>query len=389
MPLPLDITTVSELHLEEIVKNRAIDGTRLDLKATLPDDAAKSYDFLSEVGAFANGVGGDIIFGVSQDTQGNAQALTPLGGDLDAGIEHLREQAALGIEPPVPGLLIEKIALSAGYAIIVRVPQSWDAPHRIRSSQRFYIRVDGHRREMAVPELSGLFARSDHQRSRVDRFRSLRLGKLLAREGPYPLGKGVKVIAHLVPTTAALGQLTIDPAPYAVDRSLPLLTSVTASMRMTADGALAISNATEGVALGYSLLFRNGFFEAVRVLPFEPDGKAILNASKAEAQFIDLLSGLRKEFRYLGVTTEISCFLSVLDADRVSCVIDGYDKSLEEHQGRFDRASLLLPGVLLAEELTAAQALKPLFDLTWQSAGFEGSRSYNAEGQWRPGLRYH
>lgn len=46
---------------------------------------------------------------------------------------------------------------------------------------------------------------------------------------------------------------------------------------------------------------------------------------------------------------------------------------LDDHQGFFDRKTLVLPEVLLPADLSPEQALKPVFDLVWKSAGMERS----------------
>jgi hypothetical protein len=55
---------------------------------------------------------------------------------------------------------------------------------------------------------------------------------------------------------------------------------------------------------------------------------------------------------------------------------------LDDQQGRFDREVLALPDVVLPADQSAATALRPLFDLVWQSAGLERSFNYNDAGEW-------
>lgn len=76
--------------------------------------------------------------------------------------------------------------------------------------------------------------------------------------------------------------------------------------------------------------------------------------------------------------------VSLLDADGVELGFDRHRYMLEDHQGFFDRKTLVLPDVLLPADLSAEQALKPVLDLVWQSAGMERSANYNAAGDWVP-----
>lgn len=93
---------------------------------------------------------------------------------------------------------------------------------------------------------------------------------------------------------------------------------------------------------------------------------------------------LRAEYVHLGIGTEMTGMVSLLDADHVELGFDRHRYMLDDHQGFFDRKTLVLPDVLLPADLSAEQALKPVFDLVWQSAGMERSANYNAAGDWAP-----
>ncbi|WP_229445894.1 hypothetical protein [Massilia sp. LC238] len=79
--------------------------------------------------------------------------------------------------------------------------------------------------------------------------------------------------------------------------------------------------------------------------------------------------------------------VSLLRANRAELGLNRWDYNLEDHQGLFDRETLVLPDVLLPAELSEEQALRPVFDLMWQSAGIERSLNYNDAGNWVPGRR--
>ncbi len=96
---------------------------------------------------------------------------------------------------------------------------------------------------------------------------------------------------------------------------------------------------------------------------------------------------LREEYVHLGIGIEMTCMVSIARADRLELGINRWDFNLDEHQGYFDRANLILPDVLLPAELMVEQALRPVFDLVWQSAGLERSANYNAAGEWAPASR--
>lgn len=385
MTLPKDISTATEDDIRNLVESRVPESAYVELKRTLPQlDGAGKHEFLADVSAFANSSGGDLIYGIDEDGEGRAVAIVRQVGNPDEESRRYQDVLMNGIEPRIPGLQVHSIRIEDGFVLVVRVPQSWAGPHRVKSNQHFFIRENVRKRQLDVPEIRGLFLRSEHQAQRVRDFRTERLGKLMAGEGPHRLVPGALLVGHFVPTQAALGTVQVDPIPYMRDRALPILGVTIPGARVNADGALVVHNPNARGTYGYSQFFRNGYFETVKVLEFGQDHRARLGSLAYEEQFIALLTSLRNEYQRLGIGLEMTCMLSIIGAENVELGIDRFWFNLDDHQGHFDRQVLVLPDVLLPSELSPDQALRPIFDLVWQSAGLEGSANYNAAGEWAP-----
>ena len=72
--------------------------------------------------------------------------------------------------------------------------------------------------------------------------------------------------------------------------------------------------------------------------------------------------------------------LSLIRADLVSLEApDG--RNQDTPIGRFNRKHLVLPDYLIVEDQPEEDAARPVFDLLWQSAGYDGSPNYNSRGQ--------
>lgn len=391
--LPANILQTTQSHLEQLIAAPAQEGPHLDFKRDLPaawDDRAKAR-FMADVTAFANAGGGDIIFGMDENADAQASAIVPQTlSSADEEVRRIQDFILNLAEPRLPGTQVHAVAVSAagtsGHTVIIRVPQSWAGPHRSKPSLHFYVRDGLRNRQLDVPEIRGLFLRSENQAQRVRDFRTNRLGKLLTGEGPHRLVDGPLLVAHLVPTQAALGLVQVDPVPYANERRLPVLGTRGDLARLNVDGALVVRNVNDqGLTHGYAQLFRDGFFESVYVLA--QGGQSVrvnLPSLKYEEMLISLLRGFRVELKHLGVNTECAVMLSLLQADRVKLGVSDTYAFLEEHQTLFDRKVLALPDVLARADDSPEVALKPVFDLMWQSAGFERSQNYDAEGQWAP-----
>jgi hypothetical protein len=382
MSLPRDLNQTTAADIQALVDNAVPEGSHLDFKRDLPGrDEAGRGALVGDACAFANAAGGDLVYGIDEDGEGRAARVTFARGNPDEEARRIADMLAHGVEPRIPGVQVLAVPMPDGFVVVVRIPQSWAGPHRARTNQHFYVREGARNRKLDIPEIRGLFLRSENQAQRLRDFRTERLGQLVAGLGPVRLVPGPALVLHLVPTQAALATLSIDPVPYSRERLLPALGANVPAARLNLDGALAVRHVdAHGRSHGYTQLFRSGFFETVKALSMM--GQAWLGAVAYERDLIRLLQEFRRELALLGIGTEMTCMLSVLQARDVIMGLDQFRFDLEEHQGRFDRDMLVLPDVLLPADTQPEVALRPVFDLVWQAAGMARSFNYNEAGEW-------
>lgn len=387
MPLPSNLLAVVEGDLQRLIANQEAEGPHLDFKRETPrGDNAGRHELAADVSAMANSGGGDIIFGVDEDAEGRAAAVVASAENPDQESRRMLDVLLNSVEPRLPGLRVQPVAVAGGAVFVVRVPQSWAGPHRVKTNQHFFIREGARKRQLDVPEIRGLFLRSDTQAQKVRDFRTERLGKLVSGQAPERLVQGALLVLHLVPTQAALGLMAVDPAPYMDRQVLPVLGAGGANPRLNLDGALSVRNVGPEGTHGYSQFFRNGFFETVQVEAWGGQAqRASLGSRHYEENVIRLVGAFRRELVRLGYLAELAAMLSVLGADRTDLGIDRFRFNIDgDHMGRFDRPHLLIPDVLLSAEQTIEEALRPLFDHVWQAAGLLRSYNYNERGEWAP-----
>ena len=393
MVLPRDILTITQADLEYLVANLVREGPHLDFKRSIApawNEGAK-HDFLADVTAFANAGGGDLVYGVDEDGDAQAVAIVPqVVASIDQEIRRLQDFLLNLVEPRIPGIQIHAVPVTeegvAGHVFVVRAPQSWVGPHRVKTNQHFFIRDGLRKRQLDVPEIRQLFLRSESQTQRLRDFRTERIGRIMSGEAPQRLVDGPVLVVHLIPTQAALGLVQIDPVLYATQRSLPAIGAAGGLARLNMDGALMVRNTTpQRETHGYSQFFRNGFFEATYVLAHRQElGRALLPSTSYEEYMIRLLKAFRAELRHLEIDEECAVMLSLTRANEVKLGVRDDWGFAEEHQTLFDRSTVILPDVVANADLAPELALKPVFDLVWQAAGFNGSRNYNAAGEWAP-----
>lgn len=395
MSLPSNLLATTPENIRHLLADRVQEGPHLEFKRELPaawNESAK-HELLADVTAFANAGGGDIIYGVNENDAAEASAVCPVApASIDQEVRRMQDFLSNLVEPKIPGVEVHPIEFTngeeVGYVLVIRVPQSWAAPHRVKTNQHIYVREGLRKRPVDVPELRALFLRTESQAQRVRDFRSDRIAKILTGDTPTPLKEGPQLVVHAIPTQAALGLMQIDPVPYfRGEKYLPMVIQRTGGAgRLNFDGVYDVSILTRDKrADGYTQLFRQGYFESVWILtPSQNMAEPLLPGIAYEQKINQFLGQVRGELVRQGLQQDMAVFLSLLGADKV--VFSGpsdFGGSYSTH--RFDRATLLLPDVLIPADVQPGRGMRPAYDLMCQSAGMEGSANYGPDGEWKSG----
>lgn len=65
--LPVNLTALAPEHIQSLIDSEGPEGLSLEYKSELPTDQSESKrEFIYDVAAMANAVGGDILFGVNE-----------------------------------------------------------------------------------------------------------------------------------------------------------------------------------------------------------------------------------------------------------------------------------------------------------------------------------
>lgn len=392
MSLPRNLLETTPDDIRRLITDRVQEGAHLDFKRDLPPawDGGAKHELLADVTAFANAGGGDIVFGIDENDAAEASAIFPqVLASVDQEIRRLQDFLLNLAEPRMPGVQVHAVEVTegeaTGHVLVIRIPQSWAAPHRVKTNQHIYVREGLRKRPLDVPELRALFVRTESQAQRVRDFRSDRLAKVLTGETPTPLKCGPQLVVHVIPTQAALGLVQIDPVPYSRGTTyLPMIgqRSGTAA-KLNFDGAYAVIPTKDEQAAGYTQLFRQGYFEAVWVLStFGDVVEPVLPGIAYEDYLNRFLGQVRGELDRHGLRWDMAVFLSLLGADHVVFAGPSSFGYGSQHY-RFDRNSLLLPDVLIPAEMTPGRGMRTVYDLMCQAAGMEGSANYGVDGEWK------
>jgi hypothetical protein len=104
----------------------------IDYKRTIYGNAhADHSEFLADASSFANTSGGDLVTGMDA-TNGIPTAITPLTVPMDPEILRLEPVARGGLQPRIANIAFHTVSTRAGgNVLIIRVPRSYNPPHRI------------------------------------------------------------------------------------------------------------------------------------------------------------------------------------------------------------------------------------------------------------------
>jgi hypothetical protein len=393
--MPLDAIpadSLSEEHLQRLVADKEQESKTIEFKQELPGNSdADRKEFLADFTSFANTGGGDLIYGVKA-SNGIAQEVGGLTGDLDAELTRLENIIRTGIQPRVAGYFPKLISLANGKkALVFRIPRSWALPHRVTlgGHDKFYGRHSTGKYAFDVPELRSLFLLSETTAERIRNFRADRVSLILSGQTPIPLAPGPKTVLHVVPFDAFSGGRTFDVSKIFDNDILPLRPLTTSggfSSRHNFDGVVTYSATMDKTpSPSYLQLFRSGIIELVdtrRVGTYDKEGLIIPGTGWED----ELLAAVRQYFDIqvrIGVSPPIVVMLSLLNVKGAKMYVGGGFSPFGD--SKVDRDHLLVPEVM-AEDFASdcGKILKPSLDAIWNACGYSGSSGYGVDGQRKP-----
>jgi predicted HTH transcriptional regulator len=165
---------------------------------------ADKREFCKDVSGLANTRGGDLVLGMEEKDH-VASALVGLQGvNVKDEIQHLQQLVLTAIEPRLVGVVFHEVGLANGAsALVIRVPQSMDLPHRVsqNNSNRFFVRHTTDTVEASLLELRRMFELAGSEFDNAERLRLERANRLEQNREPCLLsGKNEGYYAlHIIP----------------------------------------------------------------------------------------------------------------------------------------------------------------------------------------------
>lgn len=386
-----NIDQITEEDLQALIDNAVLEGKTIEYKQSLPGNSdSDKKEFLADISSFANASGGDLIYGMIEDSNtGTPKRLEGLTiENVDQEIARLDNTIREGIEPRILEKIIKPVELSnSKTALIIRVPKSWINPHRVsfKGHDKFCSRSTNGKYPLDVAELRVAFNLSETITERIRKFREDRISNIFADETPMPFYDNPQIVLHLIPIISFSPAQSYDIGKIAShpEKMRPIFCSGW-NHRYNLDGFLTYSEGQKGKSHSYVQLFKNGIVEAVEGLLLQPGEELSIPSIRYEKELIISLRNYLSVLKTLNVELPVFIFLTLLGVKgySMSVAIDRKDFSIDEVHP-IDRNVLFLPEVVIESyDVIPEDILRPCFDSIWNACGFPRSENYNDAGKW-------
>jgi hypothetical protein len=384
----IDLHRVSKADLEALRENEVSEGILIDYKRDLYEPTGDgNRKFLKHVSSFANTAGGHIIIGMDENG-GLPTDLIGVEGDLDAEKQRLESLLRDRIEPRIVGVGMQPVAVSGGRnALVIRIPKSWNPPHAVVNHTRiFYARNSAGAHHASVDELRAMFTAGATFLDRAREFHRKRLEQIHGGDTPIQFpGEGGRLVLHIIPFSA-FGSETMLDSKVMGSQNVPPLWSTGYNNGYNVDGYLTTSVSKQRAS--YLQVFRNGIIESVAGDVRVPDaqGTRQLYATQVEDAVVRNVSSSMTALSHAGVPPPMLILLGGVRMHQTK-VIGSPVGYLSAPPTPLRSSELHLPAVTVedyGESADYGKVLKQIFDALWNAAGYPGSQSYDASGNWNP-----
>jgi hypothetical protein len=375
---------IDAAFIERLVSDRIPESVTHDYKSHLPDP--RNYDakhrLLASASAFANTLGGIIVFGVDAPIGQPWKDDGLANFDEDRDVLRLKDLLRSGIDPWLPRAMPRILRrVDRDPFLLLGIPFSLAYPHAVSATYQsgFWYRDDRGNHPMSVSQLRAAFLGADKWREEVESFRQDRVEFTRGPVIPLNWNEGVMLL-HVLP----LGRLktTLDmPALIPAWREYfhPKGEQIRVEARPNLDGWLVVDWGSKG-SDRYIQIFRHGGVEFCWTLAnFRDDAKAPLDGARLEEELVGWLERIFTWLDAAAIGAPFAVCVSIVNAH--GCRLMNQGRRVTGPGGGFDRERVLIPAFVLEGHFPsdASVACRELLNELWQAAGWDRSPHYDGD----------
>lgn len=399
MHLPERFDDIAAEDILRLVAEKTAECRTLEYKAKLMINTQdEKAEFLSDISSFANASGGEILFGITDERDGNSATGVPgeiVGLTIDTPASECNRVEQLirdGIQPRLPALQVKAIEIpECGRVIVIRVGKSWIAPHMVAYANRtrFFSRNSSTGKvQLDVQQIGAAFAEQRAIGERLRDWKANRISKAVSGTGPVEL-QGSRLLFHFIPASAIAEDGVTFPRIFDATGLEQVYGHNIAwswpSKRYNADGLLFVSHHSNN-SQTYLQIFKEGMLEY-------GDGVALNRKTRIEAidsqqleyEIVGMFSNATNLLSGLAISEPIYTTLTLIGVKDRTLALPTHGVNFNDKSHPFDRDVILCPDVQIrntAETWPFAETLLPIINSVWQAAGIEES-PFIRNGQWQ------
>jgi len=384
---------LKEMELSQVeawVEEKKREDIRLEYKRSLPgeDDGTKKtsenaskksamHEFVKDVTAFANSLGGIIVYGVEEDKKERGVPSKIYGiGDVqkDELERKLVQTIRSHTSPSIGNLEFHFLPKDEPRVMILGIQRSPFGPHMAEMDEyRFWVRTVSGNSRMDVAEIRRAFLDSEEWGRKTERFRAERVTDVWYNGSIPSLVRQQGLFLHALPVGEREPLRDLRTANKALNVVAHM---VNASPRATyhADGIRRWSGT--GECSKYLQLFRNGgieFFSQMDYLPLPTAGQSSVALDGADVWYkcALFLHGVSVFADICPLESPFQFLISVVGCQGWHVRVEGVYPS--DHY-TFDRDEVMLPPVLIDEFPINLEAIfGDAMNFFWQASGWPDS----------------
>lgn len=386
---------IKDITIEDIkllVENSVCESKTLDYKKELHlDSDSDKKEFLADISSFANSTGGDIIFGIEEDSEDKIP--TNIVGipfeNEDKLVRRIEDLIRQSIQPIILNIEYKVIEIKKDTCIlIIRIPQSSISPHRVefKGHNKFFTRNNKGKYQMDVSELRIAFNSGLDLEKRIEEYKQERYYEILTNKYKNLIDDLPIFVVHYIPISTLngnnlnlLSQTKIKEemnncSSKALGVGYEKTISIdSVSIKYNIGGISAIANyKTNGIIEKASTEF---FWKQYKFTDISPNIVIDrINGYKIIDTLIKDLYEVKKYYEKVEIDTPILVCCSILNSANYTIPTNTFHEVLN----KIDRDMLYINNLYVEDfNKPIEEILKPIFDSIWNACGYEQCLAYD------------